>query len=161
MEVLGLLKIDLFAMSPFPHLFDNIGSALSRTTQLYTQRASSSATPENFKFTVEQLAAYMILEFGLVTQGDVTETIVCGGAGAAYFIPAGTLLEKVVVYGASPGVVTINKVSTGGDIMTLEPYNETGNPVNVISQFFKANETLQIYDYTGEITVKFYFKHDA
>lgn len=53
-------------MSDYPHLFDDIG-VLHRTTQLYTQRRQTLELPENYKFTVEDLANFLITEFSLVT----------------------------------------------------------------------------------------------
>lgn len=53
-------------MSDYPHLFDDIGS-LHRTTQLYTQRRQTVELPENYKFTIEQLADFLIAEFEFVT----------------------------------------------------------------------------------------------
>lgn len=52
-------------MSDYPHLFDDIGS-LTRTTQLYTQRRASVESPNNYKFTIEDLAGYLETEFGHV-----------------------------------------------------------------------------------------------
>ena len=54
-------------MSDYPHLFDNIGS-ITRTTQMYTQRRSSVESPGNYKFTVEELADFLIQEFELITK---------------------------------------------------------------------------------------------
>lgn len=57
-------------MSDYPHLFDNIGS-ITRTTQLYTQRRSSVESPNNYKFTIEELADYLIQEFELITKSKM------------------------------------------------------------------------------------------
>jgi len=57
-------------MSDYPHLFDDIG-ALTRTTQLYTQRRSILELPENYKFTIETLADYLKSEFSLVTSDQL------------------------------------------------------------------------------------------
>ena len=53
-------------MSDYPHLFDDIGS-ITRTTQVYTQRRSSVQSPANYKYTVEQLAEFLIQEFEIIT----------------------------------------------------------------------------------------------
>lgn len=53
-------------MSDYPHLFDDIGT-LDRTTQLYTQRRKSTELPENYKFTIEELATFLQEEFHMVT----------------------------------------------------------------------------------------------
>jgi len=58
-------------MSDYPHLFDNIGF-LHRQTQLYTQRRQNSELPENYKFTVEDIATFLIADFLLVTEADLT-----------------------------------------------------------------------------------------
>jgi hypothetical protein len=52
--------------SDYPHLFDNIGF-LTRTTQMYTQRRQDVELPENYKWTVEELAAFFVTEFEMVT----------------------------------------------------------------------------------------------
>lgn len=53
-------------MSDYPHLFDDI-VALTSTTQLYTQRRSSVESPNNYRFTIEQLADFLVSEFGFAT----------------------------------------------------------------------------------------------
>lgn len=57
--------------SPYPHLFDPIGF-LHRQTQLYTQRRQNSELPENYRYTVEDLATFLITEFQLVTTSDLS-----------------------------------------------------------------------------------------
>ena len=59
------------ALSPYPHLFDELDGAFTRTTQLYTQRVAGHATPKNYRFTIEEMLLWMIAEFGLVDTGDI------------------------------------------------------------------------------------------
>lgn len=72
-------------MSDYPHLFDDIGS-LTRTTQLYTQRRSSVESPNNYKFTIEELADYLIAEFGFVTLDKLYYLHVQSGVSATWNI---------------------------------------------------------------------------
>lgn len=58
-------------MSDYPHLFDPIGF-LHRQTQLYTQRRQNSELPENYRFTVEDLALFIITEFQFITLPELT-----------------------------------------------------------------------------------------
>lgn len=59
------------ALSPYPHLFDELDGAFTRTTQLYTQRRGNGLTPKNYRFTIEEMLLWMIAEFGLVDTGDI------------------------------------------------------------------------------------------
>ena len=58
------------ADSPYPHLYDPIGF-LRRSTQLYTQRRQDSELPKNYKFTIEELVAFLQSEFQLVDQSQM------------------------------------------------------------------------------------------
>jgi hypothetical protein len=57
--------------SPYPHLFDDIGF-LHRQTQVYTQRRQNSELPENYKYTIEEMAVFLIAEFLLVEKADLS-----------------------------------------------------------------------------------------
>lgn len=59
------------ALSPYPHLFDELDGAFTRTTQLYTQRRGNGLAPKNYRFTIEEMLLWMIAEFGLVDTGDI------------------------------------------------------------------------------------------
>ncbi len=59
------------ALSPYPHLFEELDGAFTRTTQLYTQRRGNGLTPKNYRFTIEELALYIIAEFALIDMGDI------------------------------------------------------------------------------------------
>ena len=59
------------ALSPYPHLFDELDGAFTRSTQLYTQRVSGHATPKNYRFTIEEMFLWMVAEFGLIDIGDI------------------------------------------------------------------------------------------
>ena len=59
------------ALSPYPHLFDELDGAFTRSTQLYTQRVAGHATPKNYRFTIEEMLLWVIAEFGLVDTGDI------------------------------------------------------------------------------------------
>lgn len=59
------------ALSPYPHLFDELDGAFTRTTQLYTQRTASGATPKNYRFTLEEMLLWMISEFNLVDSSNI------------------------------------------------------------------------------------------
>lgn len=59
------------ALSPYPHLFDELDGAFTRTTQLYTQRRGNGLAPKNYRFTIEEMLLWMIAEFGLVDAGDI------------------------------------------------------------------------------------------
>jgi len=50
---------------PKVHEFPAI-SSLHPETQLYTQRRSNSETPTNYRFSVEELAAYFFAQFNMV-----------------------------------------------------------------------------------------------
>lgn len=85
-------------------------------------------------------------------------SVVGAPGGGSYALPAGTLLESIVVYGPTPGVITIEKSLAGGDLFTAEPYTTTGNPVFVCNEFFATAETLLFSGYSGTITIKLYFR---
>lgn len=59
------------ALSPYPHLFDELDGAFTRTTQLYTQRTASGAVPKNYRFTIEEMLLWMIAEFNLVDASNI------------------------------------------------------------------------------------------
>ena len=74
------------ALSPYPHLFDELDGAFTRTTQLYTQRTANGATPRNYRFTIEEMLLWMIAEFGLVDTGDIYHLHVQASASTTWTI---------------------------------------------------------------------------
>lgn len=59
------------ALSNYPHLFDELGNNFDRTLQLYTQRKSSSALPQNYRFTAEEMILWMMVEFDLIDRSNL------------------------------------------------------------------------------------------
>lgn len=74
------------ALSPYPHLFDELDGAFTRTTQLYTQRRGNGLAPKNYRFTIEEMLLWMIAEFGLVDTGDIYHLHVQASASTTWTI---------------------------------------------------------------------------
>lgn len=74
------------ALSPYPHLFDELDGAFTRTTQLYTQRRGNGLAPKNYRFTIEEMLLWVIAEFGLVDTGDIYHLHVQASASTTWTI---------------------------------------------------------------------------
>lgn len=105
--------------SPYPHLFDNIGF-LNRQTQLYTQRRQNSELPENYKFNVEELMLFVIVEFGLITTADITYT-------HSQLTPSATW---TVVHNLNRDV-QVRCVDDGDNNIVGEPFNNSANQITI------------------------------
>ena len=86
-----------------PWLFATIPS-LTRTTQVYTSRRSTADSPQEYKFTLEDIADFLVSEFGIQPiQGIYDDDVDAAAAGVAigetyelslgnsYGLPEGTL----------------------------------------------------------------------
>jgi S1-C subfamily serine protease len=89
-----------------PNTFTNI-EALHATTQLYTQRRRSDLPPNERKFTVADMAAFLETEYGWIAiQGAYTDDSAAADDGVTvgqvyeltadniYGLPAGTLKKR-------------------------------------------------------------------
>jgi len=101
-------------MSNYPHLFDDIGF-LYRTTQLYTQRRQAMESPDNYKFTIEDLATFLIAEFGL--EGPTSAVTISTGDTVA--VPAGSMIEAIAIE-AQSGARTVKIGTTAGSDNIME-----------------------------------------
>jgi hypothetical protein len=90
-----------------PYTFSNI-EAITTTTQLYTQRRSSAATPAERKFTVADLAAFLESTMGWISnQGEYDDDSAAATGGVAvgefytlsvdniYGMPQGLLKKRI------------------------------------------------------------------
>lgn len=106
-------------MSDYPHLFDDI-VFLHRQTQLYTQRRQNSELPENYKFKVEDLAAFLILEFGLITAADISYTHAQATASTTW----------TVIHNLGRDV-QVRCVDDGDNNIVGEPFNDSPNQITI------------------------------
>lgn len=105
--------------------------------------------------TLATLLAWIEANISISGSDPVTATITSGAPSAA--IPAGKLLEKIVVIGSGSGAFALGTTVAGNDLFDSEPYDTNGS-VFILEKYYLTSGNIYFSGFSGTLTVKLYYR---
>lgn len=136
-------------MEDRPWLFPPIPGGLTTSTIICTPRRSSLDDPQEYRFTIEELAAFLIIAFNFSLNNDIEISI--SESGNALF-SADQLLEVIVIKSAVTQTIKIGTTAGGSEV--FEDEVQAGVPLTLRLDLY-LNINTYIY-FTGTFDAKIY-----
>lgn len=125
--------------------------ALHRRTQVYTSRRNDSVDPQEYRFTLEDIAAFLLSEFDFVDNAPIDLDV---DAADTYEITAPKIVEIIVVIATSNQTIKIG-TSLGGSEL-IEADVEANTPALFrFDQYYNSDVTIH---FTGTFDAKIYLR---
>jgi len=140
-----MAKVDTFTLQ----------NTLYSDTRIPFQYRGNGQSAAARAMTLDTLLAWIEANISISGSDPVAATITSGAPSVA--IPAGKLLEKIVVVGSGSGTVSIGTSSGGNDLFNSEPYDSNGS-VFILEKYFKNAGTIYFSAFSGTLTVKIYYR---
>lgn len=136
-------------MEDRPWLFPPIPGGLTTSTLIPTPKRSTLDPPQEYSFTIEELAAFLVTAFNFLLDNNIDISIV--GSGNASF-PADQLIEVIVIKTDTTQTIKIGTTAGGNDIVELEVQADIPATIRLDLYF----DTSTFIYFTGTFDAKIY-----
>lgn len=122
-------------------------------TRLPLQYPGDSFPPAPRQIEIATLLGFIEANLNIASAAPQTATIT--GASTSVSIPAGRLVEKIVVLGSGAGTFNLGSTAGANNILDTADYDADG-AVHTFDRYFHAAGALHFSAFSGTLTVKIY-----